>query len=204
MKNIITTILFDKFLWDIKSAKKWLRKKGYTWYTLEVPPSGKNIRFIVTPEEKIKGRFKYITFGKGIKALEAFRQPRKNPFYGESFYKMYKKVARLYNRFEEIETMVGFPLHTVELIYCTQADREHQEVSRRFAHTAHHPMTICFSRALLDMPKAVQYGILAHEFGHIIQERYDLPYDEMGADMLIEQYAGIKIIYKNTIQHAYL
>ena len=98
----------------------------------------------------------------------------------------------------------GFDLPDIRIKHCAKADREHSKIYRHFAHTNHYPYTICYAKALLDMPDVVQYGVLAHEVGHIIQEIKELPYDELGADMLINNFANIDIIYVNTVQHAYL
>ena len=119
-----------------------------------------------------------------------------------------KKIDKtLQWKFDTIRAMLkfhsGFDLPDIKVKHCAEADREHQKIYRNFAHMDHYPLTICYAKALLDMPDVVQYGILAHEIGHIIQEIKELPYDEMAADMLIKNFANINIEYIDTIQHAY-
>ena len=92
----------------------------------------------------------------------------------------------------------------IVLRHCLKADQEHKCTSRQFAHMNHYSNTICYAGVLLGMSNAVQLGILAHEVGHLIQETLNLPFDEMGADKLVKQYADIDIIYKNTIQHVFI
>ena len=99
---------------------------------------------------------------------------------------------------------------TIELRHCNIADREYKEDKRWLAHVGCYLYTICYAKALLFQPYAIQRGILAHEVGHLLQyqgkaiSRYGYSgfSGEIGADSLIKKYTGIDIIYKNGIQHA--
>lgn len=59
------------------------------------------------------------------------------------------------------------------LVRCVQADDEHDDSARQFAHVDHRDgLTICIADALVDQPTDVQRGILWHEVGHWLVDNY--------------------------------
>jgi hypothetical protein len=59
------------------------------------------------------------------------------------------------------------------VVVCRQADDEHDDSARQFAHVGHHDdLTICIADALIDQPPDVQRGILWHEVGHWLVDNY--------------------------------
>lgn len=74
-------------------------------------------------------------------------------------------------------------LSGMRLRICPLADREHEESWRRFAHTLHRYDTICFAAAAeTELTDRELYGILAHEFGHLIADRLNAPAHLDGSD----------------------
>ncbi len=64
-----------------------------------------------------------------------------------------------------------FPwIGSVQVKFCSTADRMHKKTWRFFAHTAHVDVyTVCFARAAeLELTDEEILGISAHELGHIV------------------------------------
>lgn len=89
-------------------------------------------------------------------------------------------------------------LNLVKWHFCSMADRMHQKSWRVFAHTYHKYDAatgfsyICFSKAIKNLMKQNQKGIIWHEIGHIIAGP-GAP--EHRADKTIETVFGITIKY---------
>ena len=66
---------------------------------------------------------------------------------------------------------------------------------RAYAHTFHKPgNTICIHPGLFYLPIGHQYGIIAHEVGHLLAGS---DAGEVGADRAAEKQYGIKIRYRS-------
>ncbi len=59
---------------------------------------------------------------------------------------------------------------------------------RQYAHTMHHPNTICLARAFYRLPSHHKLGILLHELGHLAGAM-----GEREADLLAQEMFGIEI-----------
>lgn len=73
--------------------------------------------------------------------------------------------------------------------HCGEADAEHAESMRQYAHTYHRAgNVICVAQAFFDLPPKIKAGILFHEMGHLAGA-----VGEQAADRLIEELMGIQI-----------
>lgn len=79
---------------------------------------------------------------------------------------------------------------------CSQADREHNDSTRQYAHTYHHNNVICIAKAWKDLSIDHQIGILAHEIGHLLLRGTD--HSESEADIIANKFFDIHIRYKNS------
>lgn len=77
---------------------------------------------------------------------------------------------------------------------CRNAERDHRECARWFAHTWHHNYTICYARALETLPDEFKLGILLHELGHLTAGPWG---PERWADEAVADQLRIKIRYRN-------
>ncbi|MEN3047009.1 MAG: hypothetical protein ABDH49_08580 [Candidatus Hydrothermales bacterium] len=72
----VQSILFDRTLWSLKEARRWLIDHDYQYRTYE---RTKNYyRFPQLPAEEFD-RFRVLDWGKGIKAIIGFKDIEKNP-----------------------------------------------------------------------------------------------------------------------------
>jgi hypothetical protein len=74
---------------------------------------------------------------------------------------------------------------------CPQADREHRESKRQYAHVHHRRgNVVCVCRAFFRLPWRIRLGLLLHEIGHLIDPDET---NELAVDRLAEAELGIKI-----------
>ena len=71
---------------------------------------------------------------------------------------------------------------------CKEAEEEHDGNVRQYAHTMHHPNTICLSRAFYRLLSHHKLGILLHELGHLAGA-----VGEREADQLAQEMFGVKV-----------
>lgn len=91
-------------------------------------------------------------------------------------------------------------LSEIELAPCKTADWEHSESSRQYAHVLHVDGAICVANDIWRLSRGNLYGVLLHEFGHLIVEREsggNVPEDEQenSADEAIARMFGFDIRY---------
>lgn len=55
----------------------------------------------------------------------------------------------------------------LRVIICPEANKEHRDSPRQYAHTHHYSNTICLARAFYTLPKKHKLGIILHELGHL-------------------------------------
>jgi hypothetical protein len=79
-----------------------------------------------------------------------------------------------------------------ELLHCDEAEREHKENRRQYAHTFHYPQTICIVDAFWRLPRTHRDAIILHEFGHLLAGP---DASETAADDAVARIAGGKIRY---------
>lgn len=81
---------------------------------------------------------------------------------------------------------------TVRWRHCVQADEEHRENLRQYAHTYHYAETICLAKSFWQLPKSYRDGIILHEIGHLLAGPQG---NEDDANRAVEQWSGAKIHY---------
>ena len=79
---------------------------------------------------------------------------------------------------------------------CSQADKEHKNSTRQYAHTYHHKNVICLAGAWKDLSVDHQMGILAHEVGHLLVGKVE--HSELEADKTANKFFDIHIRYKDS------
>jgi len=81
---------------------------------------------------------------------------------------------------------------------CPVAEQDHRSAFRQFAHVFHDddPGAICVAAEIGQLDDEYLYGILAHEFGHLIAQEFHEDDSEDGADLAAEEYLGIPIYYR--------
>ena len=83
----------------------------------------------------------------------------------------------------------------VALRHCLEADKEHGENRRQYAHTFHYPQTICLADAFWSLPKKHRDGIILHELGHLLA---GVEASEDAANEAVEDSTGARIEYVNS------
>lgn len=95
--------------------------------------------------------------------------------------------------------------HSIPIKLCELAEKDHRRSKRQYAHTYHHPRTICVCKAFWDLPKELRAGVLAHEIGHLLFDLLGAPdpkdHTERAADHAIWQQFGIAIDYVDDHRH---
>lgn len=80
---------------------------------------------------------------------------------------------------------------------CPQAEAEHRESERQFAHVGcgRAPLTICYARSMNDLPLEYKLGVVVHEFGHFVAGGPDLRrrHGEADANAAGEAVTGIAV-----------
>ena|ERR1035437_1406051 len=85
----------------------------------------------------------------------------------------------------------------VLIMFCREADKEHAAALRQYAHTFHHPNTICVARAFAELPENIREGLVAHELGHLLL--WDKPdHTEAEANKAIFDVCGALVKYRDT------
>lgn len=86
----------------------------------------------------------------------------------------------------------------INLKHCSLAESEHKKSLRQYMHAGHHPFTICYAKAFWKLPPMHQFGLLAHEIGHVVL--LDLAkigdHSEPDADWEAEKILGVTVRYK--------
>ena len=80
---------------------------------------------------------------------------------------------------------------------CDLAEKDHRESWRVHAHTIHLPNTICVCADIEALPEPHLYGIIAHEFGHLLADKQQGEHTESEADRAAERFFGISIEYRS-------
>lgn len=78
---------------------------------------------------------------------------------------------------------------------CSQADTEHKNSQRQYAHTFHRQGVICVSKAFWQLPERTRIAILLHEAGHILAGQRA---GEVAANNAAERYSGVAIEYRDS------
>jgi hypothetical protein len=79
---------------------------------------------------------------------------------------------------------------------CDEADRDHAESLRQYAHVGPHgERAICIARSFMDLPREHRGALFGHEIGHLIAMPDD---SEAAADSAFEVLTGVKIRYKDS------
>ena len=103
-------------------------------------------------------------------------------------------MIRTAKAFHIIKALVAeqFPqARSVKLLFsCPDAEYDHKCSSRQYAHALHYKGLICVCHNFEELPKKHMFGILLHEFGHILGSP-----DEDKADDFIEKHFGLFIAY---------
>jgi len=108
----------------------------------------------------------------------------------------FKKVLSIVSR--------KFPeMRTVAMAPCPDAEENNAGSDRQFMHTGHETDTICYAEAFKALPLRNIYGLMFHEFGHLItivrreiNEHTDPDEAEMLADVAIFDSFGLEIAYE--------
>ena len=77
---------------------------------------------------------------------------------------------------------------------CPQANQEHQDSQRQYAHVFHRDGTICIAKAFWQLPERLRLAILLHEAGHLLAGPRG---GELAANRAAERYSGIPIEYQD-------
>ncbi len=83
--------------------------------------------------------------------------------------------------------------------HCHEADTEHAESRRQYAHVGHHEGTvICVARAFDTLPLEYQRGLIFHELGHLALLDLHPNHSEREADLVAWYRYRVKIEYQNS------
>jgi hypothetical protein len=112
-----------------------------------------------------------------------------------------KRVQTAFRKIRDLISSKWFPyLSETSLELCKRADTEHRRSDRQYAHVMHINNVICAADAIADLERGNLYGVLLHEFGHLIVEHEwgdSVPESEQedAADGAIFRAFGIPIGY---------
>lgn len=87
------------------------------------------------------------------------------------------------------------PQEVFLVVGCPEAEQDHAEDERVFAHTFHVPKTVCVARAFENLKDGHKLGIMLHEFGHLYGGQ-----EEGIADLWVDENLGIDLDYVNMVQ----
>ncbi len=83
--------------------------------------------------------------------------------------------------------------------HCSEADAEHAESQRQYAHVGHHDgLIICVARAFDTLPEAHQRGLIFHELGHLALIDLHPNHSEREADEVAKYRYRTKIEYRDS------
>ncbi len=83
--------------------------------------------------------------------------------------------------------------------HCSEADTEHAESRRQYAHVGHHDgPIICVARAFDDLPSEHQRGLIFHELGHLALLDSHPNHSEREADVVVGYRYRVKIEYRDS------
>lgn len=77
---------------------------------------------------------------------------------------------------------------------CAQANQEHHDSQRQYAHVFHKDGVICVAHAFWTLPERLRLAILLHEAGHILAGPRG---GELAANRAAERYSGVPIGYQD-------
>lgn len=78
---------------------------------------------------------------------------------------------------------------------CPLAEQDHAESFRQFAHVFHTDNRVCVAWEIGRLPDRFLYGLMAHEFGHVMAWGIWQDDSEAGADRAAEDFLGLTIRY---------
>jgi len=91
-------------------------------------------------------------------------------------------------------------LNKIKIKYnCPYAIKDNKNSPRVFAHTLHEPDRICVFEDLGKLYKKYLYGIMLHEFGHIIADHYFIDHSEDLANSIMKDFFHLTIKYSQDI-----
>lgn len=113
--------------------------------------------------------------------------------------------------FEAVKEYVvrNFPeFQTAALLFCEEADELYEESRaeqaeegkppRIYAHTLHHPETVCVTPLMTQLSEEQRQGIFIHEFGHLYAQAHPDEYDaneDADADLVAVTVFGVNLHY---------
>jgi hypothetical protein len=73
-------------------------------------------------------------------------------------------------------------------------------------HTFHERSTICIAPDVPDLPDEYQIGLLLHEYGHLLSDRFKTRHksEEAKADAVVRKALGIQIQYRSRLRLQYV
>lgn len=86
----------------------------------------------------------------------------------------------------------------VKLRQCKDADAEHLEYQRQYAHVGCQEYEICVAGAFFTLPIEHQRGLILHELGHIALQDINPDHSERDADVIAHQRYKVKVEYRST------
>lgn len=84
----------------------------------------------------------------------------------------------------------------IKVEHCKDADQEHAESRRQYAHTLHKKGVICVASSFFDLPENVRLGLLLHEVGHILLDRKP-GHSEDAANDAVYKASGVRVYYRD-------
>lgn len=81
-------------------------------------------------------------------------------------------------------------LFGLKLELCSLAELDHHEAKRQYAHACHQEGVICICKAFFELPDTHKYGILLHEFGHVLDPDEE---DEHVVDGIATKHFGVTV-----------
>lgn len=79
--------------------------------------------------------------------------------------------------------------------HCKDADKEHAESKRQYAHVYHRSGVICVARSFFSLPECNRLGLLLHEVGHVLRGPGE--HTEEQANETVKQASGVTIYYRD-------
>lgn len=83
--------------------------------------------------------------------------------------------------------------------WCGTCDQDHRHVHRHYAHHVCESDTICWAKALAELPPENAAGICLHEYGHVLAQNDPGRSDfeaERAADKAVMEVLGVEMQYR--------
>ena len=84
----------------------------------------------------------------------------------------------------------------IKVEHCKDADREHLESKRQYAHSLHRHGVICVARSFFALPETNRLGLLLHEVGHVLLGNRPA-HTEDQANEEVRKASGVTVYYKD-------